>query len=219
MFVGHTALALAAKRRTPKLSLAWLFAAAAGLDLLWPILLVLGVERVSVPPNGTGFTRLVFDSYPWSHSLAMAMVWSGVAFGIATALKRSRGEAVMLALLVFSHWALDFLTHVSDLPLWPSLNAPQVGLRLWDHTGATLALETLLFGWGLWHYTRATRPRDRTGVYAFWGFALVQFGLWAGTPFGPPPPSAVAVAWSSLVAMWLLVAWAGWADRHREPRG
>jgi hypothetical protein len=32
----------------------------------------------------------------------------------------------------------------------------------------------------------------------------------------PPPPSVSAVAWTAQ-ALWLLVAWAFWVDRHREP--
>ena len=37
-------------------------------------------------------------------------------------------------------------------------------------------------------------------------------------PIGPPPPSVNAVAWSAQ-AMWLLVAWGYWVDRHRLQRG
>ena len=70
MFVGHTAVALAAKRQAPRVSLGWLVAAAFGLDLIWPVLLLLGVEHVSIVPDATAFNALVFDSYPWSHSLA-----------------------------------------------------------------------------------------------------------------------------------------------------
>jgi hypothetical protein len=41
--------------------------------------------------------------------------------------------------------------------------------------------------------------------------------IYRGNLFGPPPPSATAVAASGL-AIWLLVAWAAWADRHRLAR-
>jgi hypothetical protein len=33
----------------------------------------------------------------------------------------------------------------------------------------------------------------------------------------PPPPSASAVAWSAQ-ALWLVVAWGYWIDRHRAGR-
>ncbi len=69
MFVGHTALALAAKARAPRTSLGLLFVATVGLDLLWPPFLLLGIERVRIQPGNTAFTPFAFDSYPWSHSL------------------------------------------------------------------------------------------------------------------------------------------------------
>jgi hypothetical protein len=40
----------------------------------------------------------------------------------------------------------------------------------------------------------------------------------AATLFGKPPPSVAAIAWVGQ-AQWLLVLWAFWLDRHREPRG
>lgn len=49
MFVGHTAIALAAKAKIPRVSLGWLVAAAFTLDLLWPVFLVLG-ESCAINP-------------------------------------------------------------------------------------------------------------------------------------------------------------------------
>ena len=79
MFVGHVAVALSAKRIEPRLSLGALVAAACGLDLLWPVLVLLGIEVVHVDPGNTAFTPLDFVSYPWSHSLLMAVVWAAIA--------------------------------------------------------------------------------------------------------------------------------------------
>ena len=80
MFIGHYAVALGAKRAAPAVSLGTLFAAAAFLDLVWPVLVLAGVERVAVAPGATAFTPLDFQYYPISHSLLMAVVW-GLAFG------------------------------------------------------------------------------------------------------------------------------------------
>ena len=212
MFIGHGALALAARGRTPSFSLGWLFAATYGLDLLWPVFLLLGVERVSIAPGATAFTPLVFDSYPWSHSLAMAMVWSAVLFGLARGLRRPAAEAAIVAGLVLSHWVLDFATHVPDLPLWPG-HAPHVGLGLWRSIAGTLVLEGAMYIAGIYLYARATRPRDRIGALALAVLVLLSSGLWVAGPFAPPPPNAQAVAWFTL-GLWLLVAWAGWADAH-----
>ncbi len=80
MFLGHYAVALGSKRAAPAVSLGTLFAAAAFLDLVWPVLVIAGVERVAVAPGSTAFTPLDFEYYPISHSLLMSAVW-GVAFG------------------------------------------------------------------------------------------------------------------------------------------
>ena len=51
MFLGHYAVALGSKRAAPAVSLGTLFAAAAFLDLVWPVLVIAGVERVAVAPG------------------------------------------------------------------------------------------------------------------------------------------------------------------------
>lgn len=55
---------------------------------------------------------------------------------------------------------------------------------------------------------------DHIGSIGLWAFLLVSAAMRASGPWSPPPPSAQALAWFALGA-YLLVAWAGWADRHR----
>ena len=69
MFIGHFAVGLGAKRAAPRLSLGVLFAAALFADVLWPVLVALGLERVEILPGATVMTPLDFISYPYSHSL------------------------------------------------------------------------------------------------------------------------------------------------------
>jgi hypothetical protein len=216
MFIGHFGMAFGAKKAAPAASLGALFAACQLADLLWPTLLLLGYERVIVQPGVTRFTPLDFVSYPYSHSLIALCAW-GVGFGaIYYAIRRTRlAAAVTIALLVVSHWLLDWVTHRPDLPLTPSGDA-RLGLGLWNSVPGTLAVELTIFAAGLWLYLRATTPRDRIGSIGLWalvGFLLV---VYVGSAFGPPPPTATAVAWSAQ-AMWLLVAWGYWIDNHRIP--
>jgi membrane-bound metal-dependent hydrolase YbcI (DUF457 family) len=159
MFVGHTAVALAAKSRAPRVSLGWLVAAAYMLDLLWPLFLLAGVERVSIVPGATAFNPLVLDSYPWSHSLLMACIWGLIVMGIARGRGVAGAAAWILAALVVSHWVLDFISHAPDMPLWPG-RSPKLGLGLWNSIPGTLLVEGAMFAAGIWMYLRATRPAD-----------------------------------------------------------
>ena len=216
MFVGHTAVALAAKSRAREVSLGWLLAAAVALDLIWPVLLLLDVEHVRISPGFTAFTPFDFQSYPYSHSLLMSVVWAAAAALLARWRGLSQSTAVLIGGLVLSHWVLDFVTHAPDLPLVPWAS-PRVGLGLWNSIAATFVVEGALFVAGIALYLRATRARDRIGVWALWSLLGVSVVMWASGPFSSPPPSERAIGWVTL-GLWLLVAWAAWADRHRDVR-
>ena len=212
MFVGHLALAFAAKRQAPRVSLGWLVAAVIALDLLWPVLLLAGIEHVRIEPGATAFTPFVFTSYPWSHSLLMALVWG---LGLA-ALARWRGvpaaPSAWLAALVVSHWVLDWASHAPDMPLWPAASSPRLGLGLWRSIPATLVVEGALWIAGLALYLRGRHATHRAGPVAFWSFVAVTTLLWMAGPFSPPPPDVRALAWFGLVG-WITVPWAAVADR------
>lgn len=214
MFIGHFAVGFAAKRLAPRVSLGTLFLAAQFIDLLWPTLLLLGVERVRIAPGITAFTPLDFEHYPWSHSLFMVFVWGALFGAVYYALRRDARASVVLAILVLSHWLLDFLTHRPDLPVW--LDGSRVGLGLWNSVPFSLSIEIGLFVCGILLYVRTARARDATGRWTLWGLVALLGLIYAGNLFGPPPPSVTAIAWVGH-AQWLLVAWAYWIDRHREP--
>lgn len=214
MFLGHFGLGFGAKKAAPDVSLGALFMAAQFADLLWPTLLLLGLEQVEVQPGATVMTPLNFVSYPYSHSLLALVVWGALMGAVYRILTRSRTLAgVTLGLLVLSHWFLDVLMHRPDVPLTLSGTA-RLGLGLWNSLAGTLAIELLLFVAGLALYARATAARDRVGSIGLWSLAGFLLAVYLAAIFGPPPPDARAVAWSA-EAMWLLVAWGYWIDRHR----
>ena len=215
MFIGHAAIALAAKPLLPRLNLAWPLAAAFWLDLVWPVLLLFGVERVRIDPGNTAFTPLDFVHYPWTHSLAAAIVWS-VLFGLAF-IKSGKREAVILGLLVFSHWVLDAISHRPDLPLRPG-SGTMVGLGLWNSVPATLIVECTMFAAGVWIYARRVPSRDRIGTWAFWGLVGFLAIAYLGNIFGPPPPNVQAIAIAGIAGGALFTAWAWWIDQHRGAR-
>lgn len=216
MFVGHLGVALAAKRAAPRTSLGTLVAAATLIDLVWPVLVLAGIERVRIAPGITAFTPLDFEHYPFTHSGLGVLAWAA-ALGLLYLWRTgyARGAAVV-ALLVPSHWVLDLVVHRPDLPLvW---SGPKVGLGLWQSVPATLAVELAIFGAGVALYALATAPRDRVGSVALWALVVFLLVVHAGNAFGPPPPSARAIGFAGLAA-WLFVPWGAWIDRHRSPPG
>jgi membrane-bound metal-dependent hydrolase YbcI (DUF457 family) len=213
VFLGHFGVGLAAKKYTPYTSLGTLLLSAQLLDLLWPAFLSLGYEQVRIEPGLTPVAPLDFVSYPWSHSLLAAGVWALLFAGIYTVFRRYPRGAVVIAVLVLSHWVLDFVTHRPDLPLWP-WGGPKVGLGLWNSRSATLLAEGLVFAVGLWVYGENTEPTDRIGKRAFVLFAIVLGVLYLSSVFGPPPPDVGTLTWAGH-AQWLLVLWGYWLDRHR----
>lgn len=213
MFIGHFALGLAAKRVTPRVSLAVLFAAAQLADILWPIFVAIGLEQVRIDPGNTAFTPLDFVSYPYSHSLALLIVW-GVLFAWVFAPPNDRRAFAVLTLLVVSHWVLDYITHRPDMPLYPG--GPKVGLGSWNSVPATVALEVPMYLAGLWVYYGATRPRDRAGRYGFAFLAAALLVLYVGNLTGPPPPSVTALWAAAIAGSVIILAASLWADRHRD---
>ena len=213
MFIGHFGVALAAKKVAPRTSLGTLVMAAQFVDLLWPIFLLMGIERVIIAPGNTAVTPLDFISYPLSHSLLADIGWACLFAGIYKIVKRDSRGAVCLWFVLVSHWVLDALSHRPDLPLYPG-SSTYVGLGLWNSRAATIYVESAIFALGAVVYARATRPRDRIGSFAFRSFISLLLVSYLLNIFGPPPPSEKAVAFAAL-GMWLFVVWAYWLDRHR----
>jgi hypothetical protein len=208
---------LGAKRYVPAVSLGTLFLAVQFADLLWPALVNLGAERFIIDPGNTEVTPLAFVSYPYSHSLVMTILWGNVvAVGYyALAKQKQLVAALVVAGLVVSHWVLDVISHRPDMPLIPGVDW-HIGLGLWHSRVATILVETSLMIGGVLLYLKTTRPLDRTGVYAFWGLIGFLFMVSTANMYGPPPPNIDRVV-SSAHALWLIVAWGYWIDRHRVP--
>lgn len=213
MFIGHFGAGLGLKRACPAVSLGTLFLAAQFLDLLWPTLLLLGVEHVEIDATTRG-PPLRFTHYPFSHSLALVVLW-GVLFGAGHYVARKQPRAALVCFAgVISHWILDLIVHHPDLPVAPGSDV-HVGFGLWSSLPVSLALELSIFALGCWAYSRSTAPLNKAGRYGFWGLIAFLVVIQFVNVFGEPAPSVSAVAWVGQ-AQWLLVIWGYWVDRNRR---
>ena len=214
MFIGHFAVAFAAKRAAPRVSLGTLFIACELVDLLWPAFLLLGLESVAIRPGDTAFTPLEFLSYPWTHSLLMAVLW-GFAFSLLYAFfRKDLHTAAILGAVVISHWFLDALAHRPDLPLAPG-GAARIGFGLWNSVAGTLLVEGAMFAAAVALYLRSTRARDRVGSAALWVMLALLLVSYGGAAFGPPPPNVEAIAWTGIAGGLVFGALGYWVDAHR----
>ena len=217
MFVGHFALGFGAKRLAPQVSLGILFLASQLADVVWPTLVLLGVESVRIEPGVTALTPLDFVHYPYSHSLLALALWAAL-FAVSYVLLARAGTkaAIVIAALVLSHWLLDVLTHRPDIPVTIG-DSYKVGLGLWNYPVAAVAVELLLFAAGAGVYLHFTKARNRQGSIGFWVLVSLLAGVYIASLLGPPPPSATAVAWSAQ-GIWVAVALGFWIDRNRINR-
>jgi hypothetical protein len=217
MFLGHYGVALALKRVEPKISLGTLFAATQLADLLWGCFLLLGWEHVRIIPNPNPLLNLEFIDYPISHSLVGSIGW-----GIAAAIMyyswptrhstRHWEASLLVGAVAASHYVLDVLVHLPDLPLTDN-DSPKLGLGLWNHFGLSVALELIVLAGGAAVYV-ALRSRRHPVRPARLSLLLVLLaGVYAAALLGPPPPSVTAIGIGDIVLLLVMVALGAWADR------
>jgi hypothetical protein len=214
MFIGHFALGFAAKKVAPKASLGTLFLATQLSDLVFPLLLLLGWERVLIEPGNTVVTPLNLTYYPFSHGFLSVLIWSVVIGGIYWVIKKDGKTALWLGLLVVGHWILDLITHRPDLPLLPGMDI-KVGLGLWNSLIGTVLVEGGLFVFGVYCYVKSTEAKNKIGRWALWGLVAFLVILYIGNLFGPPPPTVETIACFGFL-QWLFVLWAYWIDHNRK---
>lgn len=213
MFLGHFGAGFAGKKFSKSASLGTYFMAAQWIDLLWPILLLLGIEKVKIEPGISNVTPLNFNYYPFTHSLAAAIIW-GVIFGVIYFLiKKNAKTSIILGVFVVSHWVLDFLVHIPDLPIFPGSEL-KVGLGLWNSFAATIILEGLIFGIGIYLYYKVTKTKNKTGTYSLIGLVVFLILIYISNLFGPPPDSVKAIGIVGN-AQWLIILWGYWIDKNR----
>lgn len=215
MFAGHLGAGLLLKRASRDLGLAWLFAGAMLLDIALWLFVLLGVESVRVPEKLRTMAELRFD-FPLSHGLAASLVWSAIGFAAGSIIGRNSPNrmrmSAVLAAAVFSHFILDWIVHVPELPLF-GRNSARLGLGLWNHLPIAWTAEALLTLAGLGLYLR-TQRLSRVRIYTLIVVMLFVTGATIiGQNSNTPPPSIAAMAGSSILMISALIWFAWWVER------
>jgi hypothetical protein len=222
LFAGHVGVALAIGRIERRVNVGLFVTAALLLDyLLWLFILV-GWESVNIPDDFVA-TRQPHFMFPYSHGLMAAGGWSAVA-GVLTLLlypylKDAKWRAAALvAGATFSHWLLDVLVHRSELPLIGNTSAT-VGLALWNNMPTALAVEAAIVAFGLYLFLpKSGLALGKSIALGILILIVLMFTI-IGMTIAPPPPSASAMAGSSLVALVVvcgLIAWLGRVSHEEQ---
>ena len=215
MGVGHLAASFAVRGRFPRVPLFWLLVAGALLDLLWAFAILAGLEHAHIGAEQGSTVPIVLDSVPYTHSLVAALVWGAVVCVLWWLWRRDRSAALVLGGLVASHWLLDYVAHVPDMPVLPS--GPVLGLGLWRSREWSLAVEIGMLWIGIAIYARDTNGRDRIGTIGLALVGVVLTVLGAGAFFSPAPSSVTPLVVGNFVLLLPLLL-IGWVDSHRDTR-
>jgi hypothetical protein len=195
MYMGHFAMAFAAKPVASKISLGVLLMAPQVIDILYGIFALIGVSQI--------------DKNPWDHSLLMSFAWSAAAIIIYFVISRDIRSGLIVGLLVISHLVLDFFAWDHVLPLTFG-NSQKVGLGLYNSMPIMLAVDFGLFGIAFAFYLFRTNPQDRIGKWTPW---LLVVYLLALVPTTFLPGKWIII---TAIGMILVVPIGVWIDRHRS---
>ncbi len=211
MFIGHFApafIAAAAYSRGPKL--ATYFVAAQLVDWAFFMLAILGVEKLRVDPGATVMVPLDLYHMPFTHSLVGTAGWA-VAMGIVVAIwYRDVLAGFLCALVVASHWVLDWVTHAPDLTIMG--DGKTYGLGLWNHPELAMPLEIgITLGAFLFYIHRSRGPAAQPLILISVMMAL-QMVNW----FAPHPEEAgIFLYLQALFAFAIITAFAVWVGENR----
>jgi len=145
MFVGHFAVAFLLWKLFPQVPLPAILIAVSFPDLLWSVLVPAGIEKVRINPDSPLQKFVVFEKFPYSHSLVLGSILS-VPFGLLIA--GLLNNPLVLPVFVAgsaSHWLLDTVVHLKDLPVLGFDGDRKVGAGLWKRGPLAFFVEYVFY--------------------------------------------------------------------------
>jgi hypothetical protein len=213
MFVGHYGVSFAAKPAARSVPLRVWVIAVQWLDVVWSILVLLGVEKLRIVPGFTEANSLDLYYMPYTHGLPGAAALSLLLGAIVAAFIPQNHASIfwLLAAAAFSHWILDLVVHTPDLPLYD--DTAKVGFGLWRHVAVSFPLELIVLGTGGWIYARTMPAMGGRGRAFLWGYIVLLALIQVYANFGPAPTSTQVMAIMAFGFYVLLAAMAAVVER------
>jgi hypothetical protein len=145
MFVGHFAVAFLLWRLFPQVPLPVILIGVSFPDLLWSVLVPAGIEKVRINPDSPLQKFVVFEKFPYSHSLILGSVLSlPVGLLIAGLLNNPLIVPIFVAGSA-SHQFLDTVVHLKDLPVLGFDGDRKVGAGLWRRGRLAFVVEYVFY--------------------------------------------------------------------------
>jgi hypothetical protein len=215
MVLSHVAIGLVSKKYAPRVSLGTLVLAGIFADLVWVALTFLGVEHFRIVPGITLMSPYEMYDTPFSHGLVANIVIAIFFSGIFFRIKKDRRSAIILGLIVLSHWIFDFISHRADMVLITK-SGPLVGLELWSSYWGTLVVEIGFFIIGLILYIKATQARRKLAFLPLLLFTFYSaFQFIAGLFVTPPDNVDIGLFFAAIILSLIWCALAYWTDALR----
>jgi hypothetical protein len=114
-------------------------------DLLWAIFVPLGLEELTVDPDNPLQKSLQFRKLPYSHSLVITNVMALAVGGVLAAVLGNPLALLVFVLASASHWALDIVVHLKDIPVLGFDGDRKLGFGLWRWGGFAFFVELAIY--------------------------------------------------------------------------
>jgi membrane-bound metal-dependent hydrolase YbcI (DUF457 family) len=155
--IDHAATALLVKRAIPSAPMTPILLSVQAMEFAWVVLNYLGIERTATEPTLHSVADIHLSYMPWSHSVAVPVVAALIAWLV---IENGFGRAALgraVAAGIVSHLILDVVTHAHDIVLWPGLDAPKLGLGLYESAPFAAFVVELVYGVACWAVYRGSR--------------------------------------------------------------
>jgi hypothetical protein len=182
MIAGHFGFAALVKARERETPLWMLMLATVWLDIVFVPLFMMGIETIHPVGDHLGYGNAIIHA-DYTHSIVGAVVLAAFLSTVCWPLW-GRRSAIVVGLVVASHWALDLIVHRADMAILPGnyLGLPRLGFGLWRIPLASISIELALVVAGAWYYWRAARfvtERANRGrhIAAITSLLIAGFGI------------------------------------------